>query len=59
MLWRRAPAVDLLSSKVSGDEELARSVLYLASDQSSFVTGPVHMVDAAMSMQVCGIRTLV
>ncbi len=31
-------------------EEVARSVLYLASDQSSFVTGSVHMVDGGMGM---------
>jgi len=31
-------------------EEVARSVLYLASDQSSFVTGTTQMVDGGMSV---------
>ena len=31
-------------------DEIARSVLYLASEQSSFVTGTLHMVDGGMSV---------
>jgi NAD(P)-dependent dehydrogenase (short-subunit alcohol dehydrogenase family) len=31
-------------------EEIARSVLYLASDQSSFTTGSMLMVDGGMSV---------
>jgi NAD(P)-dependent dehydrogenase (short-subunit alcohol dehydrogenase family) len=31
-------------------EEIARSVLYLASDQSSFTTGAMLMVDGGMSV---------
>jgi NAD(P)-dependent dehydrogenase (short-subunit alcohol dehydrogenase family) len=31
-------------------EEIARSVLYLASDESSFTTGTTLMVDGGMSV---------
>ena len=31
-------------------EEVARTVLYLASDQSSFTTGAMLMVDGGMSV---------
>jgi NAD(P)-dependent dehydrogenase (short-subunit alcohol dehydrogenase family) len=31
-------------------EEVARSVLYLASDDSAFVTGTLHLVDGGFSV---------
>jgi NAD(P)-dependent dehydrogenase (short-subunit alcohol dehydrogenase family) len=31
-------------------EELAKSILYLASDDSSFVTGTAHLVDGGISI---------
>ena len=34
----------------AGPEEVARTVLYLASDQSSFTTGAMLMVDGGMSI---------
>lgn len=36
--------------RVGRPEELARSVLYLASDESSFVTGTAHLVDGGISI---------
>ncbi|MCS0494954.1 SDR family oxidoreductase [Ancylobacter sp. MQZ15Z-1] len=36
--------------RVGAPEELARSVLYLASDDSSFVTGTAHLVDGGLSI---------
>lgn len=36
--------------RVATQEELARSVLYLASDDSSFVTGTTHLVDGGLSI---------
>lgn len=36
--------------RVARPEELARSVLYLASDESSFVSGTAHLVDGGLSI---------
>lgn len=36
--------------RVAKPEELARSVLYLASDDSSFVSGTAHLVDGGLSI---------
>ena len=36
--------------RVGQPEELARSVLYLASDDSSFVTGTASLVDGGLSI---------
>jgi NAD(P)-dependent dehydrogenase (short-subunit alcohol dehydrogenase family) len=36
--------------RIATPEELARSVLYLASDDSSFVTGTASLVDGGMSI---------
>ncbi|GLK83299.1 SDR family oxidoreductase [Ancylobacter defluvii] len=36
--------------RVAQPEELARSVLYLASDDSSFVSGTAHLVDGGLSI---------
>lgn len=36
--------------RVAAPEELARSVLYLASDDSSFVSGTAHLVDGGLSI---------
>jgi len=36
--------------RVGEPEELARSILYLASDDSSFVTGTAHLVDGGISI---------
>lgn len=36
--------------RVAGPEEIARSVLYLASDDSSFVTGTASLVDGGVSI---------
>jgi NAD(P)-dependent dehydrogenase (short-subunit alcohol dehydrogenase family) len=36
--------------RVATPEELARSVLYLASDDSSFVTGTASLVDGGASI---------
>ncbi|MCK0207033.1 SDR family oxidoreductase [Starkeya koreensis] len=36
--------------RVGAPEELARSVLYLASDDSSFVSGTAHLVDGGLSI---------
>ena len=36
--------------RVGKPEELARSVLYLASDDSAFVTGTAHLVDGGLSI---------
>jgi NAD(P)-dependent dehydrogenase (short-subunit alcohol dehydrogenase family) len=36
--------------RVAKPEELARSVLYLASDDSSFVTGTASLVDGGASI---------
>ena len=43
--------VQILQGAAAGlADEIARSVLYLASEQSSFVTGTLHMVDGGMSV---------
>lgn len=36
--------------RVGSPEELAKSILYLASDDSSFVTGTAHLVDGGISI---------
>lgn len=36
--------------RIAAPEELARSVLYLASDDSSFVSGTAHLVDGGLSI---------
>jgi NAD(P)-dependent dehydrogenase (short-subunit alcohol dehydrogenase family) len=36
--------------RVARPEELARSVLYLASDDASFVSGTAHLVDGGLSI---------
>jgi NAD(P)-dependent dehydrogenase (short-subunit alcohol dehydrogenase family) len=36
--------------RVGAPEELAKSILYLASDDSSFVTGTAHLVDGGISI---------
>lgn len=36
--------------RVAAPEEIARAVLYLASEDASFVTGTAHMVDGGMSV---------
>jgi NAD(P)-dependent dehydrogenase (short-subunit alcohol dehydrogenase family) len=50
-----AEAQDALSKmhalkRVGAPEELAKSILYLASDDSSFVTGTAHLVDGGISI---------
>ena len=36
--------------RVGRPEEIARSMLYLASDDSAFVTGAVHLIDGGFSI---------
>jgi NAD(P)-dependent dehydrogenase (short-subunit alcohol dehydrogenase family) len=48
---KQALMTNLLALKrVAQPEELARSVLYLASDESSFVTGTASLVDGGASI---------